>query len=130
MDDAQGSELFFPEEVFRIQGAAFAVSNTIGCGFLEAVYQECLTIEFGRRGVPFRATPRLALSYDGVPLQQTYTPDFICFDAIVVELKAVRTLAPEHRAQVLNYLKAGNLKVGLLINFGAGAKIQIERFAL
>ena len=130
MDAPTSQGLLYEEEAYRIRGAAFEISNAMGHGFLEAVYQECLSIEFAARGVPFRATPRLALNYKGVPLRQTYTPDFICFDAIIVEIKATATLTPEHRSQVLNYLKATNLKLGLLVNFGAGPKTQIERFAL
>lgn len=123
-------DLLFRDEVFRIQGAAFAVSNTLGHGFLEAVYQECLAIEFAERGVPFVAESKLALSYRGIALRQSYSPDFICFDSIIVELKALRALLPEHRAQILNYLKASGLRVGLLVNFGGGSKVQVERFAL
>jgi GxxExxY protein len=102
----------------------------MGHGFLEAVYQECLELEFAARGVPFQPRPRLRLTYCGTPLQQTYSPDFICFDAIVVELKAVSALTSEHRSQILNYLSATGLRLGLLVNFGAGPKAQIERFAL
>ena len=130
MDVQTPSQLLLRDEVFRIQGAAFVVSNTIGYGFLEAVYQECLAIEFARRDIPFQAMPRLALRYGDIPLRQTYSPDFICFGAVIVELKVARSLLPEHRAQVLNYLKASGLKVGVLVNFGAGPKVQIERFAL
>jgi GxxExxY protein len=74
--------------------------------------------------------PKLRLAYRGVPLRQTYSPDFVCFDAIVLELKSARAIVPEHRAQILNYLKATGLRVGLLLNFGAGPKVQFERFAL
>ena len=124
------TDLLFADEVFRIQGAAFKVSNTVGYGFLEGVYHECLALEFGAQSIPFQSMPRLTLSYCGVALRQTYSPDFVCFGAVIVEIKAVRALAPEHRAQVLNYLKASGLRVGLLVNFGAGPKLQIERFAL
>lgn len=102
----------------------------MGHGFLEAVYQECLSMEFAARDIPFIPTPRLELTYKGARLRQTYTPDFICFEGIIVEIKALATLSAEHRSQVLNYLKATGLKLGLLINFGAGPKAQIERFAL
>jgi GxxExxY protein len=124
------SALLHPNEVFRIQGAVFEVSRGMGVGFLEAVYQECLGLEFARRGIPFRATPSLGLCYKGQPLKQTYSPDFICFETIIVELKAVRTIAPEHRAQVLNYLRATGLEVGLLINFGSGPRASVERLVL
>ena len=116
------------DEVFAIQGAVFEVNRRMGLGFLEAVYQECLGIEFTARGIPFVAKPTLRLRYRDVHLQQTYSPDFICYDKIIVELKALSAFAPEHRAQVLNYLAATGLRLGLLVNFGSGPKAQIERF--
>ncbi|MET0273171.1 MAG: GxxExxY protein [Phenylobacterium sp.] len=120
-------QLLLGPEVFQIQGAIYEVSRTMGPGFLEAVYQGCLALEFARRGIPHRAMPLLSLSYKGVPLKQTYSPDFVCFDAVIVEIKAGRSLAPEHRAQVLNYLRATGLRVGLLVHFGGAAKAQVER---
>ena len=95
---------------------------------MEAVYQECLAIEFKGQGIPFTEQPRLPLGYKGQELKQTYTPDFICFDKIIVEIKAVRNLADEHRAQMINYLKATDNQLGLLINFGCHPKIEHERF--
>ena len=80
-----------------------------------------------RRGIPFVAQKPLSLTYKGQRLRQTYLADFVCFDAIIVELKAVRDLTPEHRAQVLNYLAATGLKLGLLVNFGSAPKARIER---
>lgn len=130
MADDHDGKLLHAGEVFRIQGAIFEVNRTMGPGFLEAVYQECLALEFGARGVPFRAKPQLALSYKGAPLVQTYSPDFICFDAIIVELKAGRDLAQEHRAQVLNYLRATGLRVGLLVRFGQSTRAQVERLVI
>ncbi len=114
------------DEVFRIQGAIFEVNRVLGAGFLEAVYQECLAYEFEARGIPFAAKPVLAIDYKGRRLKQTYSPDFICFGTVVVELKALAGLVGEHRAQVLNYLKATRLRVGLLVNFGC-APARIER---
>jgi GxxExxY protein len=116
------------EEVFRIQGAVFEVNRVMGAGFLEAVYQECLSLEFQARGIPFIAVPKLTLGYKSATLRQYYTPDFICFDCVIVELKALGQTAPEHRAQVLNYLKASGYRVGLLVNFGCAPKAHIERF--
>lgn len=129
MDGSSGDHLLHGQETFRIRGAAFAVHSTMGAGFLEAVYQECLAIEFARRGVAYEALKPLRLRYGGQDLRQTYVADFVCFDRIIVELKSVRTLAPEHRAQTLNYLRAADVRVGLLINFGAPS-VEIERFAL
>lgn len=123
-------EFLYPDEVFRIRGAIFEVNREMGSGFLEAVYQECLALEFAARDIPFVATPSLPLAYKGRLLAKTYVPDFLCFSTIVVELKAVGALAAEHRAQVLNYLKAGGFRLGLLVNFGSAPKAQIERLAL
>lgn len=122
--------LLFPDEVFRIQGAVFEVYRAIGTGFLEAIYQESLAFEFEERGIPFRSQHLLPAHYKGRRLKQTYAADFICFDRIIIELKAARELAPEHRAQVINYLRMGGLRLGLLVNFGATPKVRIERFAL
>ena len=86
----------------------------MGAGFLEAVYQECLELEFARRGVPFETLKPLSLSYRGEALRQTYVADLVCYGRIVVELKATRSIAPEHRAQTINYLGATGLKLALL----------------
>ncbi len=122
--------VLFADECFCIQGAVFEVSRQMGTGFLEAVYQECLAIELEAHGVPFVAGPPLNLSYKGRPLRQTYRPDFICFGPIILELKAVRDVTPDHRAQVLNYLKATSLRVGLLANFGCAPKARVDRLVL
>ena len=121
------TKLIFEEESYKIRGAVFEVYGEMGCGFLEAVYQECLEREFEKQGIPFVAQQELSLSYKGEPLVQTYRPDFVCFERIVVELKAVRELSGEHRAQVHNYLKASGLKLGLLVNFGHYPETEIER---
>lgn len=133
MTDLPSSErtlLIHAEETFRIRGAVFEVSNVMGPGFLEAVHQECLSLEFQSRSIPFRAMPSLELSYKGTRLRQRYSPDFICFEAIVVELKSGREIAPEHRAQVFNYLKATGLRVGMLVNFGKAGRAAIERIVV
>jgi GxxExxY protein len=119
--------MLFAGEVFRIQGATFEVNRHMGSGFLESVYQECLAMEFTARQIPFVAQPSLALAYKGQALKQTYQADFVCFERIIIELKAVRELAPEHRAQVINYLNATGFKLGLLVNFGSAPKARIER---
>jgi GxxExxY protein len=130
MDAPPTDPYLFSAETFQIRGALFAVYRSLGAGFLESVYQECLAIEFAKRTIPFEAQKKLSLRYDGVLLKQTFTADFVCFDGIIIELKAVRALAPEHRAQVINYLRATNLKLGLLANFGASPRLEVERFAL
>ncbi len=120
-------ELLFTEESYKIIGAAFEVYREKCCGFVEPVYQECLEIELQLQAIPFVAQKPLKLEYKGRQLRSVYLPDFICFDKIVVEIKAVTELTDEHRAQVLNYLKATGLKLGLLINFGHFPKAQVER---
>ena len=120
-------EIVFKEESYSIMGACFEVYREKGCGFLEAVYQECLERELRLQGIPFKSQPCLHLSYKGAPLKQTYQPDFICFDKIVVEIKAVSELTDVHRAQVHNYLKATGYNLGLLINFGHYPKLESER---
>jgi GxxExxY protein len=105
------------------------VYRAFGAGFLEGVYQDALAIEFEHLAIPFRSQPQLILAHRGRELSHRYAPDFICFDQVILELKAVRELAPEHRAQIINYLRASGLKVGLLANFGATPEVRIERFA-
>lgn len=122
-------ELLFKDESYAIQGAVFGVYREMGCGFLEAVYQECLEKELISRHLPFEAQKELVLSYKGEHLAQTYRPDFICYGKIIVELKAVKEITPEHKAQLLNYLKATGLELGLLVNFGAYPKAEIIRMA-
>jgi GxxExxY protein len=126
----QREPLLYGDDTFRIQGAIFEVSRHMGAGFLEAVYHECLAREFEAQGIPFVACQPLTLIYKGEALRQTYVPDFVCFDRIIVELKAVRELAPEHQAQVINYLKATGMRVGLLVNFGCAPKARVVRLAL
>ncbi len=123
-------EIVYKEECYKIQGAVFAVYREMGCGFLESVYQECLEKEFNLRQIPYAAWPELRLTYKGQPLKQMYRPDFLCYEKIIIELKAVKSTAKEHEAQVLNYLNAAAVKVGLLVNFGSYPKATIKRFVL
>ena len=140
-------EILYREECYQIQGAVFEVYREMGCGFLEAVYQECLGKELSKRGIPFVAHPELRLCYKSEPLRQTYIPDFICHESIV-ELK--RFLSQQEnialhshstklannaskslvKAQVLNYLKATGMSLGLLVNFGCHSKATIEGIVL
>lgn len=122
-------ELVYKKESYAIIGACFEVYNEKGCGFLEPVYQECLGIEFEYQRIPAIPKPSLTLSYRGRVLMQTYQPDFVCFEKIIVELKAVSTLTDEHRAQLLNYLHATGFELGLLVNFGHYPKLEYERIA-
>ena len=115
------------EESYRIVGAAFKVYNTLGHGFLEAVYQEALEIEFQHQGIPYEREKELKIYYGGVELKQTYKADFVCFGKIIVELKAVSALDDAHRSQVYNYLHATGYKLGLLLNFGHSKELEKER---
>lgn len=121
------TEIVYREESYAIMGACFEVYREMGSGFLEPVYQECLSVELRLRDIPFREQPELSLSYKGRALEKTYKPDFICHAKIIVEIKAVRELADEHRAQVHNYLKASGYRLGLLLNFCHYPKLQYER---
>lgn len=122
-------EIIFKDECYRINGACFEVYKEKGCGFLEDVYQECLEIELGLQGIDFVSQSPLNLEYKGTRLRKKYIPDFICFGMIIVEIKAVKEICDEHRAQVQNYLRATGYKLGLIVNFGHYPRVQIERIA-
>jgi GxxExxY protein len=107
------------ERTYKIIGAALEVHKELGCGFLEAVYQEALQKEFVTQGIPIKAQPAIEIRYKGEPLEKKYQPDFICYDEVIIEIKAISALTGLEEAQLINYLKATGLKVGLLINFGA-----------
>ena len=123
------AEILFREESYRIVGACFEVYKQKGIGFTEPVYQECLQIEFRIQEIPFVSQPELELEYKGNPLTQHFKPDFICFGKIIVEIKALTNLLDVHRAQILNYLNATKLDLGLLVNFGHHPKLEYERMA-
>jgi GxxExxY protein len=124
------SNIIYKEESNAIMGACFEVYKEKGCGFLEAVYQVCLELELGLRPMPYVASVPLNLTYKGVQLRQRYIPDLICYQEIIVELKAVSELTDEHRAQVHNYLRATGYRLGLLINFGHYPKLECERIVI
>lgn len=124
------AEIIYKEESYRIMGACFEVYKEMGCGFLEPVYQECLELEFALQEVAFHPQQELTLRYKGQPLKQICIPDFLCMETIVLEIKALKELAPEHRAQVHNYLHATGYKLGLLVNFGHYPKVEYERIVL
>jgi GxxExxY protein len=113
------SNLLFKDEVFQTIGAAMEVHKNLGCGFLEPVYQEALEIEFKSQGIPYQPQQLMQITYKGNLLNKTYVADFMVFDEIIVEIKALDTLTPVCIAQLLNYLKATGFRVGLLINFGS-----------
>jgi GxxExxY protein len=123
----QKNELLYSDESYLIRGAVFEVYRELGCGFLEAVYQECLQREFCKQGIQFVSQAELILFYKQEKLQQIYKADFICYGKIIVELKATKELTNEHRAQLHNYLKATGISLGFLVNFGHYPKAIIER---
>jgi len=110
--------LLYNEETYQIIGAAFEVHKIIGCGFTEPLYQEAFEEELRIRNIPFQREQSFSFTYKGKKLNKEFRPDFVCFGKIIVELKAVSDLVDEHFAQVYNYLKATDMKLGLLINFG------------
>lgn len=122
------TEIIYKKESYQIMGAAFEVYKEKDCGFLEAVYQECLAMEFEDQSIPAVEKSPLVLHYKGRELKQRYEPNFICLEKIIVEIKAISTLTDQHRAQVINYLKATGKVLGILINFGHYPKVQYERF--
>ena len=124
------AEMIYKDESYRIMGACFEVYTEMGCGILEPVYQECLDLEFQAQGIAFRTQSELRLRYKKRLLEQTYKPDFNCFEKIIVEIKAVKELTSEHRAQVFNYLHATGYKLGLLVNFGHFPQVEYDRIVL
>ena len=124
------SKLILEQETHRILGACFEVYKEKGCGFVEPVYQECLELELASQGIEFLAQKEIGLSYKGRPLKQSYRADFVCFGKVIVEIKAVSALTDEHRAQLMNYLRATGIRVGLLINFSHYPGVEHERFVI
>jgi GxxExxY protein len=124
------TELLLKEEVFKIVGAAIEVHRDLGSGFLEPVYQEAMSIELASSSIPFEAQRVLQILYKGHRLEKEYVPDFVCYQQIIVELKALDHLTSKEEAQVLNYLKATKFRVALLLNFGSHGKLQWKRLVL
>ena len=122
-------EVLFKKESYSIIGAAMEVHRTLGKGFLESVYQESLGLEFSKRQIPFSREQILELFYKEDKLSKYFVADFICFDKIILELKSVSGLTSEHEAQVFNYLKATQMNLALLINFGSNS-LQYKRIVL
>ena len=121
------TDIVYKDECYKVMGACFEVYKENGCGFVEPVYQECLALELASQNIPFQEQVELNLRYKGQPLTQTYKPDFVCFEKIIVEIKAVSALNDKHRAQVQNYLRATGFRLGLLVNFGHHPKVEWER---
>lgn len=120
-------ELGFREEVYAVVGAAIEVHRGLGAGFMEAVYQAALERELTYREIAFESQRELLIHYKGQPLGKSYVCDLLCFDKVLVELKAMDKLAGREEAQPINYLKSSGLSVGLLINFGSHGKLEWRR---
>lgn len=120
-------EIVYKEESYKIIGACMEVHRELGNGFLEAVYQEALAIEFRHQGIPFEQEKELTITFKGIELEKKYNADFVCYGKIILETKAVKELCDNHRAQIINYLKATKMKLGLLVNFGEPS-LKYERF--
>jgi len=115
------------KKTYAIIGAALEVHKELGSGFLEAVYQEALEREFTYQEISYKSQHPVRIEYKGKPLKKTYEPDFICYDDVIVEIKALDKLSGVEQAQIINYLKATGLKIGLLINFGSKS-LEHKRF--
>lgn len=122
--------IVYKDESYKIVGAALEVYNKMGHGFLEAVYQECLELEFKKRGIPYEREKDIKIFYNCIELKQSYRADFVCYDKIIVELKAVSCLDDTHHAQVYNYLHATGYKLGILLNFGNSDGLEKDRIVL
>ncbi len=120
------ANLLFKEESYQIIGAAMEVHRELGCGFVEPIYQEALEKEFILRKIPYEREKELTVNYKGNLLTKTFRADFICYNKIILELKAVKEFSDEHYAQIYNYLRACRMDLGLLINFGT-ASIEFQR---
>lgn len=130
MESKPDHEVLLKDEVYMIIGAAIEVHRVLGRGFLEAVYQEALGIEFKLRNIPSIAQKQLPIEYKGELLHSIYIADYFCYDQIIVELKALDQLTNKEVSQILNYLKATRLQVGLLVNFGKQGKLEWKRFVM
>lgn len=123
-------KILFKDESYAIQGAIFEVYKEVGAGFLESVYQECLEKELTLRNIPFQKQFEIIIKYKDQVLNQYFKADLICYNSILIELKACKAIEQIHRAQVINYLKATKIRLGLLVNFNAYPKVEIERIVL
>ncbi len=124
------ADLLYRDEVYAIIGAAIDVHKFLGPGFLEPVYQEALEIELTSRKLPFEAQKALRIVYKDTPLRKEYVADFVCYEKIIVEIKALDALSGREESQLINYLKATGLRLGVLINFGSVGRLEWKRIVL
>lgn len=116
-NENEKNKMIYPNKAYEIIGAAMEVHNTLGQGFLESVYQEAMEIEMRKRNIPFTSQSKIQILYKDVPMEHYFVADFVCYDKIIVELKSVSSILPEHEAQIINYLRATGFKLGILLNF-------------
>jgi GxxExxY protein len=124
------SKLLLGDETYQIVGAAMEVYYKLGTGFLEPVYQQALAIELKQRSILFEQEKRFQIDYKGTILEKEYVADFVCFDQVIVEIKALNQLSPVDWSQVLNYLKVSRMRVGLLFNFGSVGRLEWKRLVI
>jgi len=124
------SKLLLGDETYQIVGAAMEVYYKLGTGFLEPVYQQAVAIELKQRSILFEQQKRFQIDYKGTILEKEYVADFVCFDQVIVEIKALNQLSPVDWSQVLNYLKVSRMRVGLLFNFGSVGRLEWKRLVI
>ena len=122
--------MLYPEECYAVRGALLDVYSHLGVGFVESVYQAAVEMELADRGIPFESQKSLPVLYKGRPLNQTFRADIVCYGKIILELKAVHAVLPEHEAQIFNYLRITGLRLGLLVNFTSYPKLFIKQFVI
>ena len=130
IDNIGSKNFILEDETYAIIGAAMDVYYKLGDGFLEPVYQEALAYEFGLRGIPFEAQKKRPITYKDHHLKKGYFADFLCYEQIIVEIKAITALSPVDWSQIMNYLKASRLRVGLLFNFGSIGRMETKRIVI
>ena len=118
----------YTDHMYQIIGAAMTLYNELGSGYSEPIYQECLSVICTEKDIPWEREKMLKMYFHGVELEKTYKADFVCFDDIIVELKAVSELLSEHRAQLFNYMRITNTRFGILINFGEKERLHAEKY--
>ena len=127
--NVENNKILYKDENYAIRGALFEVHNNLGPGFAEDVYQLALETELKIRDIPFEAQKEYEISYKGIVLNKTFRTDIICYGKIILELKSVKNILPEHMAQILNYLRISDLKMGMLVNFNSYPELEIIPYA-